>query len=63
MTKPFALCSGSGLDYCQSCQRLRENQPEASREPNQAWIMPTDSNHCAYYLQTHRADLDRGRKP
>lgn len=61
MTRTFALCHGAGLDYCQSCQRFTENQPEASTDPRQSWIPETTHSHCAYYMQTHRADLERAR--
>lgn len=61
MTRTFGLCQGAGLDYCQSCQRYTENQPEASKDPRQAWIPEAESSHCGYYMQTHRAELERSR--
>ncbi len=62
MTRTFALCHGAGLDYCASCQRWTENEPEASKDEKQAWIPEATSGHCAYYMQTHRAELQRATK-
>lgn len=59
MTKPFALCHGCGLDYCANCQRYTENQPEASKDPKQAWIPEATSDHCAYYMASHRSWINR----
>jgi hypothetical protein len=51
MTKNFALCPGAGLDYCANCQRNADNQPEASKDPHQAWIPETSNDHCAYFRE------------
>ncbi len=59
MTKNFALCHGAGIDYCANCQRYAENQPEAAAEPKQAWIPEATSDHCAYYLASHRIEMER----
>lgn len=59
MTKPFALCHGAGIDYCANCQRFAENQPVAAVDRHQAWIPEATSDHCAYYLASHRMFLDR----
>lgn len=51
MTRPYALCPGAGLDYCANCQRNADNQPEASKDPHQAWIPETSNDHCAYFRE------------
>lgn len=60
MIRSFSLCNGAGLDCCDTCQRWCENQPEASKDPKQGWIPEATTDHCAYWMPSHRIDLNRG---
>lgn len=54
-TRWYALCEGKGLRVCDSCRRNVVENPDAAKNPNQAFITPvTSGDRCGDWMQVLR---------
>lgn len=51
-TRWYALCEGKGMKNGASCRRNTEANPDAAKNPNQAFLTPaTSGDRCADWMQ------------